>query len=182
MRTVAILCTSFKTAYKSLEGVEVYDKRRDARTFPGGMPIVAHPPCRAWVRAIGSPAKPEPGERELGVWCCAQLRACGGVLEQPVNSKLFQAGGLPLPNEGDRDGLWTEQVWQAWWGYGVRKQTWLCFAGIARRDIVFPFSLHPPNQDRAMWDRFSTRKRAMTVPALAQWLVAAARNSTTLPV
>ena len=50
MKTVAILCASRKTAYRDIPGVEIYDEDRDARTFPGGMPVIAHPPCRRWTR------------------------------------------------------------------------------------------------------------------------------------
>jgi hypothetical protein len=47
---VAILYAARKTAYRDIAGVEIYDEDRDARTFPGGMPVIAHPPCRRWTR------------------------------------------------------------------------------------------------------------------------------------
>jgi len=62
MKTVAVLCAAPRTIYRSLEAVEVYDRRRDARTFAGGMPIIAHPPCRGWSAKTRHQAKPEPGE------------------------------------------------------------------------------------------------------------------------
>lgn len=45
---VAVLFARADSIYKGLPGVDVYDADRDARTFPGGCPVVAHPPCRAW--------------------------------------------------------------------------------------------------------------------------------------
>lgn len=50
--TVAVLFARTDSVYRSLPDVEVYDIERDARTFAGGMPVVAHPPCRAalWPR------------------------------------------------------------------------------------------------------------------------------------
>jgi hypothetical protein len=83
MRTVAVLCAAGNSAYKSLRGIDVFDKRRDARNFAGGMPIVAHPPCRSWSAYCGHQAKPEPGERELAIWCCDQLKRWGGCLNSP---------------------------------------------------------------------------------------------------
>lgn len=36
--------------YAGLEGVEVWDEARDARTYAGPWPVVAHPPCQRWGR------------------------------------------------------------------------------------------------------------------------------------
>lgn len=47
-RPVAVLCVQRRTQYRDLPGVECYDIDRDVRTFAGGMPVVAHPPCRSW--------------------------------------------------------------------------------------------------------------------------------------
>ena len=46
--TVAALCVAPNSLYKTMPGVECYDQARDVRSFTGGMPVVAHPPCRAW--------------------------------------------------------------------------------------------------------------------------------------
>ena len=97
MRTVAALCVGPRSVYKTLPDVEAYDQARDARTFPGGMPIVGHPPCRSWSAYCAHQAKPEPGERELALWVIEQLRREGGVLEQPAHSRLWAAAGLPIP-------------------------------------------------------------------------------------
>ena len=43
MREVAVLCVAQKSPYKGMPGVETFDKRRNVRTFKGGMPVVAHP-------------------------------------------------------------------------------------------------------------------------------------------
>ena len=78
LQTVAILCAQSRSVYFDLDAVEVYDAKRDARTFGGGKPVVAHPPCRAWSRHCAHQAKPEPGERELGLWCVDQVKKWGG--------------------------------------------------------------------------------------------------------
>jgi len=174
--TIAILCAANRSVYHSMENVEVYDMARDARTFGGDMPIVAHPPCRAWSVRVKHQAKPAPGEKELGLWCCEQLKACGGVLEQPAFSELFAAGGLPRPGDTGRGGLWSMQIWQAWFGYPMKKNTWLCFAGIPPREVPdIPFRLHPRGRDRRAEQLMSKHQRSATTREFAEWLVSCAR-------
>ena len=176
-RTVAVLCAASNSIYKTLQGIEVYDKARDVRTFDGGMPVVAHPPCRSWSAYTAHQAKPEPGEKELGPLCVDWLRREGGVLEHPAHSRLFAATGMPLP--GSRIGdLYTMQVWQAWWGYSMRKATWLCFSKVDVRRLALPFQQHDSRDgagDRRRQQVMSKHQRAATTPALAHWLVNAAR-------
>lgn len=178
-RIVSILCASRNSAYHDLEDVEVYDPDRDARTFSGGTPIVAHPPCRAWSVKTSQLAKPAPGEKELALWCVERLRDCGGILEHPAYSTLFAAANLPRPTEGHRHGLWSIEVWQAWWGFPMKKATWLVFAGIHPRDVHFPYALHPKGGDLRTGQLLSTKQRSATTPAFARWLVHTARLSTT---
>jgi len=177
MRTVAILCAASRSIYKSLPDVEVYDARRDARTFGGGMPIVAHPPCRSWSVKTKHQAKPEPGEKELGLFCCEKLKECGGVLEQPTFSELFEAGGLPQPGRPLDGDLWTIEVWQAWWGYPMKKTTWLAFCGIDPSQIEVPLRLHnrEGSGQRRPYKRLSRNQRSATTREFAEWLVSAAR-------
>lgn len=174
MRTVSVLCAATNSAYHGMRGVEVYDRRRDARAFGGSTPIVAHPPCRSWSAFTRHQAKPEPNEAELGLWCCEMLRACGGVLEQPAHSRLWQAAGLPLPGDRQRGPLWSLAVQQSWWGYSMKKGTWLAFCRVPAECVNVPFRLHV-GDDRRTQQLMSRNQRAHTVPAFAQWLVAAAR-------
>ena len=176
MKTVSVLCVAQNSFYKSLPGVDCYDFRRDARTFAGGTPVVAHPPCRAWSAFCSHQAKPAEGEKELGLWCCEQLRRWGGVLEHPAHSRLFAAAELPLPGE-TRAHLWTVQVSQAWWGYPLRKATWLCFSGISKNLVNMPFRLHARGNDRRREQCMSKNQRSQTMPAFAVWLVELARKA-----
>lgn len=175
MVTVAVLCADQKSIYKSMVGVEAYDANRDARTFSGGMPVVAHPPCRSWSVFTRHQAKPEPGEAQLGLWCAEMLKQCGGILEQPAHSLLFHAAGLPKPGEPIIGDLWSLLVWQAWWGYPVRKATWLCFSRIDPNSVNTPFRLHAKGADRRREQLMSCNQRSRTVPAFAEWLVNTAR-------
>ncbi len=170
---IAILCASKNSAYHRMDDVEVYDVDRDARTFAGGMPIVAHPPCRAWSQfAANMGHVPIPAERDLGLWCCEKLRECGGVLEQPVGSRLFTAAGLHA-----NPAIWVTTVHQFWWGYPCRKQTWLAFCGIDQANVTVPLRLRGSVGRSAMkaWENMTARRKSETTPEFAAWLVAMAR-------
>jgi len=185
MRTVSVLCAAPRTIYRSLECVEVYDRKRDVRAFVGGTPIIAHPPCRGWSAKTRHQAKPEPGEMDLGLLCADWLRTCGGVLEQPAWSHLFAAAGLPIPPHRSADGgLWSLQVEQFWWGFPTPKPTWLCFSLIDPSDVDLPFRLRNRGSRKAnrydTWSRLSAANRSRTIEPFARWLVAITRTAKTL--
>jgi len=85
---VSVLFARQDSIYKTLTDCDVWDIERDALKWPGGNPIIAHPPCRAW-GSLRHFAKPRPGERELALWAVKQVRAEGGVLEHPARSLLW---------------------------------------------------------------------------------------------
>lgn len=184
MRRVAVLCCSRKSVYHDLEDVECYDTKRDCRTFPGGIPVVTHAPCRPWSVFTRHQAKFTPEERDLGPFCVEQLRKCGGVFEHPAHSTLFAYCSLPEPhwtsdgtNRGRRGDLWSMEVWQCWWGYPMRKATWLVFCGVDPRSVTLPFQLHPEGSDRRREQVMSRAQRAMTTKSFAEWLVGIARSA-----
>ena len=93
---VAVLFASEDSAYKTLAGCDVYDIERDALTWPGGCPVVAHPPCRAWGQ-LRYWAKPRPGEKELALWAVEQVQRWGGAgassaLNAVASSRIARAG------------------------------------------------------------------------------------------
>ena len=79
---IAILFARSDSIYHQLDA-DVWDEDRDARQFPGGVQVVAHPPCRAWGR-LRRFAKPAPHEKDLARFAVAQVRRWGGVLEHPA--------------------------------------------------------------------------------------------------
>lgn len=175
MADVAVLFAARNSVYHTLSGVDVYDIDRDALAFPGGMPVVAHPPCRAWSAYCQHQAKPRPGEKELAPWAVEQLRQFGGVLEHPAHSRLWHELKLPLPGEGEWAGLWSMAVNQSWWGDTRTKKTWLLFSGIDRHELPeIPFRLHNATGDRRRWQLMSKSQRAATNREFAGWLVAVA--------
>lgn len=175
--TIAILCAARNSIYKKMEGVEVYDSKRDCRTFSGGMPVVAHPPCRAWSAYCAHQAKPSIGEKELAPYCVGVLRVCGGVLEHPAHSRLWTTMGLPHPGAVGDDGWWSMEVKQSWWGDTRQKTTWLLFSGISPDELPeMPYRLHDTKGDRRRWQLMSKHQRAATCPEFAEWLVEVARR------
>lgn len=179
VKPVAILCAARNSVYHDIDGVDVYDAARDCRTFAGGMPVVAHPPCRSWSAFLRHQAKPSPGEKDLGPWCVEQVRRWGGVLEHPAHSRLWDACGLPKPGETARDGSWSMCVDQYWWGYAMRKRTWLLVSGVGPLDIpAVPFHLRASTKgDRQAFKHMSHRQRSASPRAFADWLVELARRA-----
>lgn len=195
MRQVAVLFARSDSFYKQLPGTDVWDLPRDARRWPGGAPVVAHPPCRGWGKLFYF-AKPAPGELDLGPFAVDQVRRFGGVLEHPKDSKLWPAAGLPLPGQVDAWGGWTLPISQHWWGHRAEKLTWLYIVGCAPRDIpAIPLHLgeatHVIAQSRmrridgtrlrkgmAGWrPEVSKAEREHTPPQLAAWLLELARRT-----
>lgn len=180
---VAVLFARGDSIYKTMRGCDVYDIERDARTFDGSCPVVAHPPCRAWGR-LRQFAKPVEGEKELAFFAVDMVRQCGGVLEHPSWSTLWAAAELPKPGQpADRFGGRSIEVRQHWWGHKAEKKTWLYFVGIDRWDSV-QMPIEPPThvirkKPRPTGKLKSLHKklREATPPAFAEYLVRHARRA-----
>lgn len=183
--TIAVLFARSDSIYKSLPGCDVYDIERDALTWPGGSPVVAHPPCRAW-GSFAWRARPREGERECAPWAVEQIRLHGGVLEHPAASKLWPEHGLPEPGRRDAWGGWTLPVNQHWWGHRASKRTRLYIVGCEPHRIPdMPMVLGEPahvigDSGRASMGtkrpEISKAEREATPPDFAAWLVDLARR------
>lgn len=183
---VSVLFARSDSNYFNLKGVDVFDKNRDARTYKGGTPIVAHPPCRAWGRLRWN-AKPEPGEKELAIWAVEQIRTHGGVLEHPESSQLWKELDLPFGSNTDQYGGFTLSVDQFWFGHRARKRTWLYIVGIKpgevppyplKFDAITHTVLTNMRRKRAWYKpkpEITKAEREHTPPKFAEWLVALAR-------
>ena len=167
MKPIAVLFCHRRSYYKTLPGVDCYDEARDARTFPGGCPVVAHPPCRMWSRARRKNLPTLPDEMALAPWALEQVRRNGGVLEHPFCSRLWAHCGLPAPGERDAYGF-TVQVDQAWWGHRAEKATWLYIVGLEPDrlpPVCFPIFRRPVN-----FNHLGRAERQLTPPAFARYL------------
>lgn len=129
----AVLFARSDSVYKTME-CDVWDIERDARNWLGGVPVVAHPPCRAWGR-LRHFAKPRHDEKELAIFAVNQVRKWGGVLEHPKCSQLWPVAGLPAAGERDEFGGWTLPIYQYWFGHRAEKATLLYVVGCAPAQI-----------------------------------------------
>jgi hypothetical protein len=137
---IAALYVETGGSYYGLAGVDPWDEARDARSYAGPYPVVAHPPCQRWGKLwAGQPlAIKLTGERKRkgddgGCFEAAlgAVRRFGGVLEHPWGSHAWPHFGLNTPpREGgwivaDFFGGWTCCVEQGRYGHHARKPTLL---------------------------------------------------------
>jgi hypothetical protein len=148
--------------------VESWDATRDARLYAGPKPVVAHPPCGPWARLKHLY---EGAEHDCGPRAVEQVRAFGGVLEHPAQSKLWDACDLPkpYPKQGDplpfpyRDawGGFSIKVHQVEWGHVARKTTWLYIVGVSPRAVEALLETRPyPGRAPTHWASGSRGKSA----------------------
>lgn len=173
---VSVLYVS-RNSYYHVLNADCYDAKRDAQSFSGSNPVVAHPPCRTWSAFCSHQAKAPEGEKALGVNAVETLRRVGGILEHPAHSRLFDYCDLPKPGEPGQNGIWSVEVSQAWWGFPCTKRTWLCFFYIPESAVAFPkkTTLDPGCHRR--WQGMSKNQRAATPPRLAEWLIETAKHA-----
>jgi hypothetical protein len=191
LRRVAALYVDPKGPYPTM-GLDCWDEARDATTYDGEGPGVFHPACGPWSRLRHMCGPELLAQEHLGPIAVGQVRRCGGVLEHPANSRLWDASrggvGMPLPGEPpDEYGGWTIAVEQWWWGHRAVKPTWLYIVG--RRNtppIPTPSGARPPSgnarfvgdPNRSMLERLPRTQRHITPPAFAWWLVVLAAGCT----
>lgn len=202
---IAALFVETNGVYFGLPNVDPWDKRRDARTYPGPYRVVAHPPCERWGRYWGG-APWQTERKKLGddngcfAAAIAAVRRFGGVLEHPEGSHAWRHFGLNIPPRcggwvvADWEGGWTCCVEQGAYGHRARKATWLYAHGIELLSLKWGrapgrFDLlgegYHSKEERArkiktgICQRLSARQRAATPEPFRDLLIALAER---LPV
>ena len=183
LERVVVLFIRSDSHYKTLPGVDCYDIERDATTWPGGCPVVAHPPCRSWGVLAHMAFNVRPGEKELGPWAIEQVRRWGGVLEHPAGSRLFAHCGCAVLNGFKEEfGGISILIDQFDFGHVAHKPTLLYIVGCAFENL-------PPRPEKRIektsrsicgnvlgTSRCTQRQREETPPKLAEWLIETARR------
>lgn len=183
-KTIAVLFARPDSIYHQLDGADVWDINRDARRWPGGAPVVAHPPCRAWGR-LRTFAKPRDDEKDLARFAVAMVRKYGGVLEHPAGSTLWADQNMPPPGTADESGGWTLGISQVEFGHRAEKKTLLYIVGVEPKGIPpLPLTLdYAPRvistrSNRDPRQEVTKREREATPLTLARWLLELARATT----
>lgn len=200
--TTAALFVDVRGVYASADDVELWDLERDARTYAGRHPVVAHPPCATWCRLAGLVEARWGHKRGEDGGCfksaLASVRRWGGVLEHPAYSDAWPAFGLFKPPTGggwvnaDLQGGWTCYVEQSQYGHVAKKATWLFAHGTDLPSLLWGHT--PDNEVTASvswcgnrtWKhsdrpRVGKKAAAATPPAFAAALLEMARSAERAP-
>lgn len=170
---VAALYVDADGPYADLVEGGAYGVERDARTYAGPWPVVAHPPCGPWGR-YGNRCNQA---ADLALHAVAAVRRWGGVLEHPASSRLFGEVGIPtspwsLDRPVDAWGGYTLRLPQADFGHRAEKATVIYVVGtdeLPPLPVQLDVVPHPV-------ERMGKLERRLTPPAFAWWLcVVAAR-------
>ena len=121
-----VLWVAPRSAYRDLVPPErIWDEARDARTYAGPGPIIAHPPCGPWTLIRGGYMRPCEQDAEDGRIAMELVHRWGGVVEQPATSRLFAVHGrLGAAYTHVNQGEWTSSGERLskkpttlyWWG------------------------------------------------------------------
>jgi len=131
---IAALYVQTGGAYFGLPNVDPWDIHRDARTYAGPWPVVAHPPCERWSKCAHIHGRIGEDDGCFGSALVA-VETWGGVLEHPAGSEAWRRYGIPTPAESTKGwfrtirGGWTCLVDQGNYGHRSRKLTWLYWCG-----------------------------------------------------
>lgn len=192
---IAALYVEKNGAYYRLDGVDPWDEERDARTYAGPWPVVAHPPCQRWGAMAFVNYARWGGEHNLprndgGCFAAAlhAVRLWGGVLEHPAKSRAWDWFGLTKPSglgwQRCGTGAWTCEVWQSAYGHRANKATWLYAVGEkpAELDWSRPVGSHQVGfHDQRGKDRnkptLSPKEAAATPLAFRDLLISIARSA-----
>ncbi len=134
---IAALFVESNGCYAGLPDVDPWPLARDARTYAGPWPAVAHPPCERYGKLWHTGPKGHQGLADddgCFASALASVRHWGGVLYHPAHSHAWRLFGLMRPPFSGgwvrADALgWTCQVDQGFYGHRGQKSTWLYVVG-----------------------------------------------------
>ena len=175
MRLV-ILFTEKNSIYKTLD-CDCYDEKRNALTYAGNSPVIAHPPCRLFSK-MRKFSTANINEKKLAYWAVKLIRQNGGILEHPAGSLLWKEMNLPLPGQVDEFGGTSILVWQSWFNHPCQKKTLLYICGLKISEIpIYKINFNAieyvvsKSRKRNGKKEISKSKRSTTPVKFAKWLI-----------
>lgn len=169
MIQIAVLCVdSTRSAYRLIEGLELFTKEKDAYTFSGSHPVITHAPCPTWSR-LKHFAKYDKLQHELAYFCWEKMLQNGGIFEHPYGSSFFKTVSADMSKLITID--------QSMFGHQMRKRTWLYFHNI--QALPIPCRSKPLNKKH---DHVSKFHREETPLRFAKYLVNCIRWNKTVTV
>lgn len=172
--SVAALFVQPDGVYADL-AADLWPEARDARTYAGALPVVAHPPCERWGRFATKNGATKGDDNGCFAAALSAVRRWRGVLEHPVASAAWAVFGLVHPPACGGwvylpfCGGWTCRVDQGHYGHRAPKATWLyAFGGPG----WLPPSLRWGNSSAAgRVEKLSKRQREATPVPFARLLL-----------
>ena len=160
--TVAALYVDPRGPYPAMTD-HWWDEAKDARTYAGPYPVVAHPPCGPWGRLRHLSRHQD---KTLAPLAIEQVRRWG-VLEHPAHSGLWAHCSLPLPGEfPDAFGGRTFAVNQCDWKHVARKPSWLYVVAGPGLRLQWPAPGTPTHWISGARDRSVARLRGVCPPGI----------------
>ena len=138
---IPVLFTAHVSFYNDNDIFDCYDVRRDAFSYTGRSPLIAHPPCRLFSR-LRKFSTAGVKEKQCAFFALDKIRRFGGILEHPRSSTLWLNGNFKLDGSVDDYGGFLRSVNLSWFGFQAQKKTMLYFCGINPAQLPpFPLSL-----------------------------------------
>jgi len=154
--TDVLFCMKDST-YKDYD-TNIYDEQRNALTWSGKCPAIHHPPCRTWTQFGMLFTKADTRERFLARWSVEMIANYGGVMEHPINSKIWKHC---------RNGF-LMRINQGWFGHPCKKPTGLYIVGMKQSELPY---FEMINKHYNTIENNSKKWRSKTPPQLSEYLI-----------
>lgn len=155
MKKVVILCADKNSSYFQCPEALIYTARENALTYNGTLPAICHPPCAVFSRTRNLAASSTQAYH-LAEHCLTIVNRNSGIIEQPAHSIMFEFLGIKP----------TIEIWQSWFGFRARKETWLYCKDITL--LPPPISFNTPTHSV---EKLTSTMRSRQTLAFSQWLI-----------